>query len=77
MSLNYPVTVLYYDTCDPLTLKSHLFAHLDKGKDRVLIPSEFRQGRTIVAVLEGEVSILSKCEDSRLNRSDDMAPFVA
>jgi uncharacterized protein (TIGR02922 family) len=53
------VTIIYYN--DSSLALEHEIAHFachDNG--RVIIPESFKQGKSIVAVCEGEVNILNK-----------------
>lgn len=54
------VTVLYYDAPVGLVMHNAVLDNLavsDAG--RVMIPQSFRQGKSIIAVLEGECKILN------------------
>jgi uncharacterized protein (TIGR02922 family) len=60
MPIDYPVTVLFYDDNNPLILSRKVFKHVEMGNsNRVLLPVDFRMGRTIIAVLEGDVTVLN------------------
>ncbi|GAA5193640.1 TIGR02922 family protein [Ferrimonas gelatinilytica] len=53
------VSVLYYDM-NSLVLKKALLSDLKKGPSgRVILPSDFRQGKAIIAVLGGDVEVLN------------------
>jgi uncharacterized protein (TIGR02922 family) len=54
------VTVLYYEAPAGLIMHNEVLSGLivsDTG--RVMIPKEFRHGKSIIAVLEGECTILN------------------
>lgn len=56
------VTVIYYsDLSLELLHKVHEFPQSDSG--RVIISDEFREGKSIVAVCDGEVDVLNKVGD--------------
>jgi uncharacterized protein (TIGR02922 family) len=56
------VTVIYYDDTS-LELKHDVKA-FDYGKGgRVVLPSEYRLGKSIVAICEGDVKIINKVGD--------------
>lgn len=53
------ITIIYY--CDSsLKLKHHICAVKKSKSGRVIIPDEFKQDKTIVAVCNGEVDIMNK-----------------
>ncbi|MGB0893755.1 MAG: TIGR02922 family protein [Parashewanella sp.] len=60
MTSNATVTVLYYDAPAGLIMHNDVLRDLptsDSG--RVLLPDWFRDGKSIIAVLEGECKILN------------------
>lgn len=64
MAIDDPITVIYYDDDDPLTLKNKVFQKLPvSSAQRVILPEGFRPNRTIIAVMEGDVKILSRLGD--------------
>ena len=60
------VTIIYYDD-DGLELyhKVKTFDQNDKG--RVIIPPAFKEGKSIIAVCDGEIEILNKVGDRILS----------
>jgi uncharacterized protein (TIGR02922 family) len=64
MNADFPVTVLFYDESDPMVLQRQVFHELRISRNnRVILPDEFRPGRMIIAVLEGDVKVLNKLGD--------------
>ncbi|WP_371378057.1 TIGR02922 family protein [Thalassotalea aquiviva] len=61
-SLMQQVTIIFYDELT-LELKSELKTLKQNQGGRVIIPQDFKQGKSIVAVCEGEVNILNKQGD--------------
>lgn len=61
----YPmVTVLFYDDEFLLELKSEVVSNCEVASGgRVVIPDTFKEGKLIVAVLDGKVNILNKLGD--------------
>lgn len=56
------VTVIYYnDESLELMHETHAFAESESG--RVILPEHFKQGKSIIAVCEGEIEILNKLGD--------------
>ena len=54
------VTVLFCDEENFLTIKSLVLRDLKASeRGRVIIPEDFRVGKTIFAVIEGEVKVLN------------------
>jgi uncharacterized protein (TIGR02922 family) len=63
------VTVIYYcDTSLELWHQVHMFPQNEQG--RVIISNEFRKGKSIVAVCDGEIEILNKIGDRILSNYD-------
>lgn len=56
------VTVIYYSDLS-LELHSDCCRFNVNKNGRVIIPEQFKQGKSIVAVCEGEISILNKIGD--------------
>lgn len=52
------VTVIYYDE-DSLILNYEVASYPYSGDGRVELPASFKQGKSIVAVCEGDVKILN------------------
>lgn len=72
MIADFAVTVLFYDDLEPMKLKSQVFRELPmSGQERVILPDEFRPGKTIIAVLEGEVKILNRLGDRAQFMTDE------
>ena len=64
MIADFAVTVLFYDDMEPMKLDSQVFTGLQlSSQNRVILPDDFRPGKTIIAVLEGEVKILNRLGD--------------
>ncbi|WP_068546146.1 TIGR02922 family protein [Thalassotalea crassostreae] len=57
MNNNKRVTVIFYDV-DTLELNHHVDEFPVEHEGRVIIPNSFKQGKSIVAVCEGENTIL-------------------
>ena len=56
------VTIIYY--CDnSLELMHHVGAFPQNASGRVVIPRNFKEEKSIVAVCEGEITILNKVGD--------------
>lgn len=54
------VTILYYEAPAGLIMHNEVLAGLIVSEaGRVMIPKEFRHGKSIIAVLEGECTILN------------------
>lgn len=63
------VTVIYYnETSLELLHEVQTFTHTDEG--RVIIPREFKAGKSIIAVCKGEVEVLNKVGDRILPNYD-------
>lgn len=56
------VTVIYYSE-QSLELHSDCAEFSVNDNGRVIIPTQFKKGKSIVAVCEGEISILNKIGD--------------
>ncbi|TKB46904.1 TIGR02922 family protein [Thalassotalea mangrovi] len=56
------VTVIYYDNSS-LELHHRTLDVECKTSGRVIIPEQFRKGKSIIAVCEGEVDVLNKVGD--------------
>lgn len=53
------VTILFYEASNPVSVL-HEVLHVPSNTDnRVVIPQEYKEGRLIIAVLKGEVSVLN------------------
>lgn len=58
------VTMLYYDEDNPLLLQQQVLSDLKQSpKGRVIIPNEEKQGKIIIAILDGEVKVLNSLGD--------------
>ncbi len=58
------VTMLYYDEDNPLLLQQQVLSGLNQSaKGRVIIPNEEKQGKIIIAILDGEVKVLNSLGD--------------
>ena len=55
-------TILFYD-CNSLELQQETLDLQITNTGRVVIPDEFKEGRSIVAVCDGTVKILNKLGD--------------
>ncbi|ARD23338.1 MULTISPECIES: TIGR02922 family protein [Shewanella] len=54
------VTVLFYEAPVGLLMKNTVLTDLDVSETgRVMLPNEFRAGKSIIAVLDGECKILN------------------
>ncbi|WP_445947492.1 TIGR02922 family protein [Shewanella sp.] len=54
------VTVLYYEAPAGLIMHNEILTGLAVSESgRVMIPQQFRRGKSIIAVLEGECTILN------------------
>jgi len=63
------VTIIYYDDAGlELHHQIKMFEENDHG--RVVIPSDFKKGNSIIAVCDGEVEILNKIGDRILSLDD-------
>ncbi|WOH37945.1 TIGR02922 family protein [Thalassotalea fonticola] len=56
------VTILYYDITS-LELNHEIATFPQKEQGRVIISDEFKKGKSIIAVCDGEVSVLNKIGD--------------
>lgn len=73
MSETLTITVLFYDNEFLLELKSELIQNCSMADSgRVVIPEAFKEGKLIVAVLEGAVRVLNKLGDRALP-----VPYIA
>ncbi len=60
------VTIIYY--CDDGLELHHKVRTIEQNEDgRVVIPQEFKDGKSIIAVCDGEVQILNKVGDRILS----------
>ncbi len=58
------VTILFYDAPVGLLMRTEVLRDLRVGKHgRVIIPSCFRQHKSIVAILEGDCKVLNALGD--------------
>lgn len=64
------VTILFYTESD-LRLCDEVMALEASSSGRVIIPSEFKRGKQIVAVLEGECKLLNRLGERVLPFSSD------
>jgi len=63
------VTIIYY--CDNSLELMHVVGRFaQNASGRVIIPKEFKEDKSIIAVCEGEVTILNKVGD-RVNMIND------
>lgn len=63
------VTVIYYsDTSLELLHEIQVFKQNDNG--RVVIPHDFKEGKSIIAVCKGEIEVLNKVGDRILPNYD-------
>ncbi len=60
------VTVIYYHEAS-LELHHQVITFPENNQGRVIISDEFRRGKSIVAVCDGEVDILNKVGDRILS----------
>jgi uncharacterized protein (TIGR02922 family) len=67
----HQVTVIFYNE-ESLELmhETHNFSQNEQG--RVILPPEFKEGKSIIAVCEGEIQILNKLGD-RIVLVEDIA----
>ncbi|MFT6193139.1 MAG: hypothetical protein ACJASU_000033 [Cognaticolwellia sp.] len=56
------VTIIYYQE-DSLELKHEIKSYPKNKSGRVIIPQEFKQNKSIVAVCLGEITIINKIGD--------------
>lgn len=56
------VTIIYYDD-GSLELKHQVEDYPRNGAGRVVIPAEFKEGKSIIAVCLGEITIINKVGD--------------
>ncbi|OUS30794.1 TIGR02922 family protein [Thalassotalea sp. 42_200_T64] len=56
------VTILYYDI-NSLELKHEIASFPQKDQGRVIISDQFKMGKSIIAVCDGEVTVLNKIGD--------------
>ena len=56
------VTIIYYND-NSLELNHAVKSYLKNESGRVIIPQEFKKGKSIVAVCLGEITILNKIGD--------------
>ncbi|QDP02239.1 TIGR02922 family protein [Thalassotalea sp. PS06] len=56
------VTVIYYDN-NSLELHHKYLTVKTKSNGRVIIPEDYKKGKSIIAVCEGEVDVLNKVGD--------------
>ncbi|QSX30521.1 MULTISPECIES: DUF2375 family protein [Shewanella] len=59
INVSGPITVLYYEGILGLEIHAAVLDKLAIRNQRVIIPAEFKQDKTIVAVLEGNVKVLN------------------
>jgi uncharacterized protein (TIGR02922 family) len=60
------VTIIYYQD-DGLELHHEVGSFMQNEAGRVIIPQVFKEGKSIVAVCDGEVEILNKVGDRILS----------
>jgi len=60
------VTIIYYRD-DGLELHHKVATFVQNEDGRVIIPQEFKDGKSIIAVCDGEVEILNKVGDRILS----------
>lgn len=60
------VTIIYYND-DSLELQHQIQIFPQNESGRVVIPDSFRDGKSIIAVCEGEVNIINKVGDRILS----------
>ena len=65
------VTVIYYNDTS-LELLHDITAFNQNGEGRVIMPDSYKEGKSIVAVCDGEVNILNKMGD-RILPIDEVA----
>jgi uncharacterized protein (TIGR02922 family) len=65
-SLQRKVTIIYYKD-DGLELHHKVKTFEQNTEGRVIIPTLFKQGKSIIAVCDGEVDILNKVGDRILS----------
>ncbi|MCE9686598.1 MULTISPECIES: TIGR02922 family protein [Shewanella] len=65
------VTVLYYDFPAGLVMHNVVLKDLPVSEQgRVLIPAAFREGKSIVAIMEGECKMLNSLGERVFAKSD-------
>jgi len=60
------VTIIYYQV-ESLELLHEVKSFPKNHRGRVVLPEEFRKGKSIIAVCEGEITILNKVGDRILS----------
>ncbi|MBL0711354.1 MAG: TIGR02922 family protein [Colwellia sp.] len=60
------VTIIYYRD-DGLELHHEVRVFNQNDEGRVIIPKEFKEGKSIIAVCDGEIEILNKVGDRILS----------
>ena len=60
------VTIIYYHD-ESLELRHEVTSFLKNEQGRVVIPEAFKEGKSIIAVCEGEIQILNKVGDRILS----------
>ena len=56
------VTIIYYDD-GSLELHHEVRDYPQNGEGRIIIPQDFKEGKSIVAVCLGEITIINKVGD--------------
>jgi uncharacterized protein (TIGR02922 family) len=67
-ALRRKVTIIYYRD-DGLELHHKVKTFEQNEEGRVIIPQEFKEGKSIIAVCDGEIEILNKIGDRILSVS--------
>lgn len=66
------ITIIYY--CDTSLELKHCVCNVKRSESgRVVIPDEFKVGKSIVAVCNGEVDIMNKIGERILPSADSVA----
>lgn len=66
MSVKRKVTVIYYSD-EGLELLHEVKTFLQNEHGRVILPPDFKEGKSIIAVCDGEIQILNKIGDRILS----------
>jgi len=62
VNIKRKVTIIYYRD-DDLELHHKIKTFEQNADGRVIIPQEFKEGKSIIAVCDGEIDILNKIGD--------------
>jgi len=64
--LERTITIIYYND-NELELHHEVKSFIQNEHGRVIIPAEFKEGKSIIAVCAGEIEILNKIGDRILS----------